>query len=284
MGMLALGLHGVLIVNPRDLDDFIKQLSKKPISVFIGISTLFNGLLNHPNFKQCDFSKLKIAISGGMATQRAVAERWQKATGVPVLEGYGLTEASPVVSMMPFSTDFFTGSVGLPVPATDVKLCDEQGRTVPAGEEGELWVKGPQVMAGYWQREKASEDVLTEDGWLRTGDIMRMDDRGFLYLVDRKKDMIIVSGFNVYPNELEDVIMSHPGVAEVAVIGIPHEKTGEAIKAFIVKQDPGVTKEGVVQFCRQSLTAYKVPKEIEFIDALPKTPVGKVLRRELRAQ
>lgn len=279
---LALGLHGQLITNPRDMKDFIKQLRKNPPSVFVGISTLFNGLLKQPDFLKVNFKKIKMTAAGGMATQRVVAEEWQKVTGLPVIEGYGLTEASPVVTITPVTATFFRGSTGLPVPSTDISIRDANGDELPIGKEGELWVKGPQVMLGYWQRQDETDNVLTADGWLKTGDIMRVDDCGYVHLVDRQKDMIIVSGFNVYPTELEDVIAAYPGVREVAVIGIPSDKTGEAVKAFIVKQDPEMTEDDIIRYCKNNLTGYKMPKYIEFRAELPKSNVGKILRRELR--
>lgn len=282
LAFVNLGGHGVLITNPRDIPHFIKELSKIPFSVFIGVNTLFNALANHPNFAQLNFSNLRLSVSGGMATQHAVADKWQRITGNFILEGYGLTEASPVVTINPTTTKKFTGSIGLPISSTDVKICDEAGKELPLGEIGELYTKGPQVMLGYWQKPEETKQVLSDDGWLRTGDIARIDAEGLVYLVDRKKDMIIVSGFNVYPNEVEEVIAAHPGVLEVGVIGIPSEQTGETVKALIVKKDPGLTAQSVLDFCHERLTRYKVPKIIEFRDELPKSNVGKILRRKLR--
>jgi long-chain acyl-CoA synthetase len=284
MTFLALGVECLLVTNPRDMNSFVKLLSKTRLTVFVGLNTLFNGLLQHPKFKDIDFSALKLTVAGGMAVQRSVAEAWHDATGTCILQGYGLTEASPVVAINPIDVTHYNESIGVPVSATDVILRDSNGHVVENDAEGELCVKGPQVMKGYWQLPDSTRKVIDEDGWLRTGDIARIDERGFLYIVDRKKDMVLVSGFNVYPNEIEEVLSAHPDIKEVAVIGVPYEKTGEAVKAFIVKKNNGLSEEGVLQFCRQSLTGYKVPKFIEFRDALPKSNVGKVLRRELREE
>lgn len=281
---LVFGAECLMITNPRDLKQFIKILRKTPPSIFVGLNTLFNGLLNRPEFLQLDFSSLKLTVSGGMSTQRYVAEQWQKVTGTPIIEGYGLTESSPVISINPVNLKNFNGSAGLPVPSTDVCVRDENGNKLPLGEEGELWVKGPQVMQGYWNKPEETANVFDDEGWLRTGDIVRLDENGFIYIVDRMKDMILVSGFNVYPNEIESIIMEHQGVKEVAVIGVPSDRTGEMIKAYIVKQDPNLTEQDIIQYCRQNLTAYKVPKLIEFREELPKSNVGKVLRRHLREQ
>ncbi|MGB6976210.1 MAG: AMP-binding protein [Gammaproteobacteria bacterium] len=272
----------ILITDPRNLKYLIKQMIKYPFTVLMGINTLFNALLQQPKFAKLDFSKLRLAVSGGMATQAAVAENWRKLTRNTLLEGYGLTEASPVVTINPPQLTYFSGSIGLPVPATDVSVRDEQGQELPIGKSGELWVKGPQVMLGYWHNPEETRQILTEEGWLKTGDIVLMDEKGFIYLVDRKKDMIIVSGFNVYPNEVEDVIASHPGVFEVGVVGVPDSHTGEAVKAVIVKKDPALTEQDIIAYCHQRLTRYKVPKIIEFRLELPKTNVGKILRRALR--
>ncbi len=281
---IDLGAHGVLITNPRDISNFIKELSKAKFSVFIGVNTLFNALLNNPKFASLDFSSLHLSVSGGMALQNAVAEKWRHVTGNRILEGYGLTEASPVVTINPVGIDYFTGSIGMPISSTDVKVCDEKGEELPLGEIGELWVKGPQVMRGYWEKESETKNVMTADGWLKTGDIVRIDQRGFVFMVDRKKDMIIVSGFNVYPNEVEDVIASHPGVLEVGVVGVPSEHSGEMVKAFIVKKDPHLTEKDILNFAHERLTRYKVPKIIEFRTTLPKSNVGKILRRQLREE
>ncbi len=278
----ALGALNVLIPNPRDIPGFVAELKKHPFTVMTGVNTLFNALLNHPEFAQLDFSKLKVTLGGGMAVQEAVAKRWHKVTGKPLLEAYGLTETSPAVTINPLDLPEYNHSIGLPLPSTEVSIRDDQGNELPLGAEGELCVRGPQVMKEYWQRPDETAKAFTADGFLRTGDIARMDERGFLYLVDRKKDMILVSGFNVYPNEVEDVIAAHPGVLEVAVIGVPDEKSGEAVKAFVVKKDPALTEAEVIAWCRERLTGYKVPKHVEFRDELPKTNVGKILRRALR--
>jgi len=278
---LKYGCPNLLITNPRDMPGFVKELSKYPFAVLTGVNTLFNGLLNTPGFADLDFSHFKFGLGGGMAVQRPVAEKWQKITGQVLIEGYGLTECSPVVSVNPFNASEYKGSIGLPLPSTDIKICNEEGEELPIGEAGELFVQGPQVMLGYLGREEATAEVL-KDGWLATGDIARIDETGFLYIVDRKKDMILVSGFNVYPNEIEEVAAMHDGVLEAAAIGIPHEVSGEVVKLFIVKQDDSLTEEMVVAHCKSLLTGYKVPKYIEFKDELPKSNVGKILRRELR--
>lgn len=275
------GGMNVLITNPRDIPAFIKDLSKTPFTVITGVNTLFNALMNHPDFAKLDFSRLKTTVGGAMAVQKAVAERWQAITKTPLIEGYGLTEASPVISCNPIVGGEQIGTIGLPFPSTDVKIVDEAGQEVPLGEAGELCAKGPQVMAGYWQRPDETAKVL-QDGWLHTGDMAVMEPSGFLRIVDRKKDMILVSGFNVYPNEVEDVIAQMPQVLEVAVIGLPDEKSGETIKAVIVKKDQALTAEAVIAHCRENLTGYKVPKHVEFRTELPKTNVGKILRRALR--
>lgn len=282
LAFISFGGHGVMITNPRDIKNFIKELKKVPFSVFVGVNTLFNGLLHQPDFCKLDFSHLRLSISGGMATQRVVAETWQKVTNNFILEGYGLTEASPVVTINPVNIKEFTGSIGLPIPSTDIKACDEHGDEVALDEPGELWVKGPQVMRGYWQREDETKKVLTADGWLQTGDIVKINTKGFVFIVDRKKDMIIVSGFNVYPNEVEDVLAAYPGVLEVGVIGIPSDQTGEAVKAFVVKKDPNLTEQELLDYAHKYLTRYKIPKIIEFRNELPKSNVGKILRRKLR--
>ena len=279
---LWLGAECLLITNPRDMDSFVKTLKHVPVSVFVGINTLFNGLLNHSGFKHADFSHLKLTVSGGMAVQSSLAETWQRVTGVCVLQGYGLTETSAVVSVNPINLTHFSESIGVPISGTDITIRDDNGQVLSAGSEGELCVKGPQVMQGYWNNPEATRDVLDEEGWLRTGDIARMDENGFIYIVDRKKDMILVSGFNVYPNEVEEVLSAHPNIKEVAVVGVPSNASGEAVKAFIVKKNSELTEKDVIEFCHQSLTGYKIPKIIEFRDELPKSNVGKVLRRELR--
>lgn len=272
----------ILITNPRDMKGFISELKKEPISVFIGVNTLFNAMVNRPDFAEVDFSRLKLTLGGGMATQKAVAEKWKKITGTPIVEAYGLTEASPGVCCNPLNIEAYSGGIGLPVPSTEIELRDADGKEVPIGQPGELWVRGPQVMKGYWNRPEETAKAIDARGFLETGDIAVMDEKGWLKLVDRKKDLIVVSGFNVYPNEIEEVVASNDKVLEVACIGVKSEKTGEAIKVFVVRKDPSLTKEELIDFCRKELTAYKVPKDIEFRDELPKSNVGKILRRELR--
>ena len=274
----------ILITNPRDMKGFIGELKKERISVFIGVNTLFNGMVNQPDFATVDFSNLRLTLGGGMATQKAVAEKWKKITGTPIVEAYGLTEASPGVCCNPLNIEAYSGGIGLPVPSTEVELRDADGKEVPVGQPGELWVRGPQVMKGYWNRPEETAKTIDARGFLETGDIAVMDEKGWLKLVDRKKDLIVVSGFNVYPNEIEEVISHNDKVMEVACIGVPNEKTGEALKVFVVKKDSSLTKEELIEFCRTELTAYKVPKDIEFRDELPKSNVGKILRRELREQ
>ncbi len=278
---LELGGQNLLITNPRDIPGFVKSLSKFPFTAITGVNTLFNALLNDAQFNKLDFSTLRLSAGGGMAVQKAVAERWEKLTGHYLLEGYGLTECSPLVSVNPYDITEHTGSIGLPVPSTDVRVVDDQGNDVEPGAPGELWIRGPQVMAGYWQRPDATEEVL-KNGWLLSGDIVTVDPQGFIRIVDRKKDMILVSGFNVYPNEIEDVLMQHPKVREAAAIGVPSDLSGEAVKVCIVKKEGSLTKEELLDHCRRQLTGYKVPKIIEFRDELPKSNVGKILRRELR--
>ena len=274
----------ILITNPRDMKGFIGELKKERISVFIGVNTLFNGMVNQPDFATVDFSNLRLTLGGGMATQKAVAEKWKKITGTPIVEAYGLTEASPGVCCNPLNIEAYSGGIGLPVPSTEVELRDADGKEVGIGQPGELWVRGPQVMQGYWNRPEETAKTIDARGFLETGDIAVMDEKGWLKLVDRKKDLIVVSGFNVYPNEIEEVISHNDKVMEVACIGVPNEKTGEALKVFVVKKDPSLTKEELIEFCRTELTAYKVPKDIEFREELPKSNVGKILRRELREQ
>ena len=281
---MKVGARNVLITNPRDFPGFVVELSKVHFSVITGVNTLFNALLNTPGFDRLDFSSLKIAVGGATAVQRAVAESWKAVTGVPLLEGYGLSEASPAVSVNPLSNSDYNGSIGLPLPSTDVAICDEQGRMLPLGEVGEICVRGPQVMRGYWQCPEETATVISEEGWLRTGDMGRMDKAGYIYIEDRKKDMILVSGFNVYPNEIEDVVVAHDGVSEAAAIGVPDARSGEAVKLFVVKRDPELTAERILAYCRQNLAGYKVPKHVEFRHELPKNNVGKILRRELREQ
>jgi long-chain acyl-CoA synthetase len=271
-----------LITNPRDMPGFVKELRKSNFTAITGVNTLFNGLLNTPGFAELDFSKVTLSLGGGMAVQRAVAERWKKVTGVTLVEAYGLTETSPACCMNPLDLPDYNGAIGLPIPSTDCVLKDEEGHIVAKGEVGELCVKGPQVMAGYWQRPEETAKVIDSDGWLHTGDMAKMDDGGFFYIVDRKKDMILVSGFNVYPNEIEDVIAAMPEVLEVAAVGVPDEKSGEAVKVVVVKKDPSLTAEKIKAYCRENLTGYKLPKYVEFRSDLPKSNVGKILRRELR--
>jgi long-chain acyl-CoA synthetase len=282
--LLAVRAGGVnlLIPNPRDMPGFIKELMKYQINSFPAVNTLFNGLLHSPGFDKVDFSKLKLSFGGGMATQKAVAEKWLEVTGCPLSEGYGLSETSPTLTCNPTDTDRFSGSIGLPVPSTYISIRDDNGNEVPLGETGEICGKGPQVMSGYWNRPDETALVMTADGYFRTGDIGVMSPDGYTKIVDRKKDMILVSGFNVYPNEIEEVIASHPGVLECAVIGVPDARTSEAVKAFVVKKDPNLSAEDIIKFCGTQLTNYKVPKQIEFRTSLPKTNVGKILRRELR--
>ena len=282
--MLAMRAGGVnlLIPNPRDIPGLIKELMKYQINCFPAVNTLYNALLNAPGFDKVDFSKLKVSIGGGMAVQKTVAERWLKVTGCPLLEGYGLSETSPTLTCNPADRDKFTGSIGLPMPSTYISIRDDEGREVPLGEAGEICARGPQVMPGYWNRPDESAKVMTADGFFRTGDIGVMSPEGYTKIVDRKKDMILVSGFNVYPNELEEVVSRHPGVLEAAAVGVPDEHSGEAPKLFVVRRDPGLTEAALMAYCRENLTGYKRPRYIEFRDDLPKSPVGKILRRELR--
>ena len=272
----------VLITNPRDMPGFVRELRRVRFTAMTGVNTLFNGLLNTPGFDRLDFSRFKFTMGGGMAVQRVVAERWKKVTGVTLVEAYGLTETSPAACVNPLDLPEYNGSIGLPLPSTECSVQDDDGRLLGPGEVGELCIRGPQVMKGYWQRPEETAKVLSADGWLHTGDIARMDEQGFFYIVDRKKDMILVSGFNVYPNEIEDVVAQCPGVLEVAAVGVPDEKSGEAVKVVVVRKDPNLTEETIRAHCRANLTGYKQPKYIEFRDSLPKTNVGKILRRELR--
>ncbi|SEL06040.1 long-chain acyl-CoA synthetase [Pseudoxanthomonas sp. GM95] len=275
-----------LITNPRDMKGFVKELSKAPFTAITGVNTLFNGLLNTPGFDKIDFSRVHLTLGGGMAVQHSVADRWQQVTGVTLVEAYGLTETSPAACINPIDLASYNGSIGLPVPSTDCCLKDDDGNIVPGGGDavGELCIKGPQVMKGYWNRPDETAKVMDADGWLHTGDMARMDAKGFFYIVDRKKDMILVSGFNVYPNEVEDVVAGMPGVLEVAAIGVPDERSGETVKVFIVRKDPSLTVEQVKAFCRENLTGYKQPRHVEFRTELPKTNVGKILRKDLRQQ
>jgi long-chain acyl-CoA synthetase len=279
---IELGAHNVLITNPRDLKGFVRTLKAHHFAFITGVNTLFNSLAHTRGFDDVDFSHLKVSLAGGMAVQADVARSWKAATGVVITQGYGLTEASPVVTANRLDVTEFTGSVGLPFPSTDVAILGEDGSAVAQGQVGEIAVKGPQVMVGYWNRPEETAGVFTSDGWLKTGDIGRMDETGHLFIEDRKKDIIIVSGFNVYPNEVEDVVTSHPGVLEAAAIGVPDKRSGEAVKVFIVRKDPQLAERDVRQFCRERLTGYKTPDIIEFVDELPKSNVGKVLRRELK--
>jgi long-chain acyl-CoA synthetase len=280
---MRFGALNVLITNPRDLKNFSAELMRYKFTVMTGVNTLFNAILNHPAFQKVDFSSLKLTVGGGASIQQAVAEHWEKKTGCPILEGYGLTECSPVVCVNPFDIKEFTHSIGLPISSTEISLRNDEGEEVAKDQSGELWVKGPQVMKGYWLRSTETAEVLTEDGWLKTGDIATMDEQGFLRIVDRKKDMILVSGFNVYPNEIENVIAKHPSVLESACIGVPDDKSGEVVKLFVVlKPNMKATVEELREFCRESLTGYKVPRFIEFRADLPKSNVGKILRKELR--
>lgn len=281
LALMSIGSHTILVTNARDIASVIKEFKKYPITLITGVNTLFNALLNHPDFASINFSTLKVTVGGGMAVQRTVAEKWQQVTGCPLSEGYGLTETSPVVSVNPIDGSGRIGTIGLPVPSTDVRVVDEQGHPVPYGVAGELQVKGPQVMKGYYQRPDETAKVL-RDGWFSTGDIAIAHEDGFFEIVDRKKDMINVSGFNVYPNEIEEVLTSHPKVLEAAVVGIPDEHSGEKVKAFVVLKEAGIKAEELITYAKEYLTNYKVPKEIEFRKELPKTNVGKILRRALR--
>jgi long-chain acyl-CoA synthetase len=282
--MMFVGGENVLITNPRDIAGFVKELAKHKYSMITGVNTLFNALLNHPDFAKLDFSHLKLALGGGMAVQKAVAERWKQVTGTALIEGYGLTETAPSATANPLNSTAYTGSIGVPMSSTEVELRDDNDRSVPLGQPGEICIRGPQVMKGYWQRPDETAKVLGQDGFLHTGDIGIMDDKGFIRIVDRKKDMILVSGFNVYPNEIEQVVAMHPGVLECAVIGVPDEHSGEVPKVYVVRKDPQLTEQDVLEHCRKELTGYKRPKYVEFRTDLPKTNVGKILRRALREE
>ena len=279
---MKIGGHNWLITNPRDMPGFVKELKKVRFTAITGVNTLFNGLLNTPGFDEVDFSSLKITLGGGMAVQRSVAERWKQVTGVTLVEAYGLTETSPAACINPMTLAEYNGAIGLPIPSTDACIKDDEGNMLPLGEVGELCIRGPQVMKGYWQRPEDTAAAIDADSWLHTGDMARMDEQGFFYIVDRKKDMILVSGFNVYPNEVEDVIAMMPGVLEVAAVGVPDEKSGEVVKLVVVKKDESLTAEQIKAHARENLTGYKQPRIIEFRKELPKTNVGKILRRELR--
>ncbi len=283
MALFKFGTHNILITNPRDIPALIGEMRRYRLTLMTGVNTLFNALLNHDDFVKVDFSALKFVVGGAMAVQRAVSEKWNRITGSLLIEGYGLTETAPVVCVNPLTKEGLKiGTVGMPVSSTEVKLMDESGKEVAVGQAGEIWVRGPQVMLGYWQRPEETKNVMPGDGWLRTGDVGEFSSEGYLKIVDRQKDMIIVSGFKVYPNEVEDVLAAHPKVLEVGVVGIPDEHSGEVVKAFVVKKDASVTESELREFAKLSLTAYKVPKQIQFCDALPKTNVGKILRRQLR--
>ncbi len=280
--MLKIGGCNILVTNPRDIPGFVKELAKHRFTMFTGVNTLFNALLNNPDFAKLDFSSMKVAMGGGMAVQKVVADRWQQVTGSTLIEGYGLSETSPVATANPVDLKQYNGSIGLPVPSTEIELRDDSGKPVPLGQAGEICIRGPQVMKGYWNRPDETAKVITADGFLATGDIGIMDEKGYVRIVDRKKDMIVVSGFKVFPNELEAVIAAHPGVLECAVIGVPDERSGEVPKLFVVRRDPALTEADLRRYSEENLTGYKRPKYIEFRKELPKTNVGKILRRALR--
>ena len=281
---MKVGGHNILITNPRDMPGFVRELGKVKFMAMTGVNTLFNGLLHTPGFERLDFSTFKVSLGGGMAVQRAVAERWKQVTGIPLIEAYGLTETSPAACINPLTLPEYNSSIGLPLPSTELSIRDDEGRERGVGpdEIGEICLRGPQVMQGYWRQPEETAKVMTEDGYLRTGDVGYVDERGYVRIVDRKKDMILVSGFNVYPNEVEDVVVHHPGVLEAAAVGVPDEKSGEAVKVVVVKKDPALTAEALIAHCREHLTSYKVPRHVEFRDELPKSNVGKILRRKLR--
>jgi long-chain acyl-CoA synthetase len=281
---MTLGGENVLIPNPRDIPGFVKEMSKFRFTSFTGVNTLFNALLNNADFAQLNFSSLRLTLGGGMAVQEAVAQRWKEVTGSPLIEAYGLTETSPAATINPLNLAAYNGAIGLPISSTEVELRDDAGKAVALGQPGELCIRGPQVMAGYWQRPDETAKVIDQDGWLATGDVGVIDEQGYIRIVDRKKDMILVSGFNVYPNEIEGVLAMHPGVLECAAIGVPDKKSGEAVKLYVVKKDPALTADTVLQHCREHLTAYKCPRDVEFRSELPKSNVGKILRRELREE
>ena len=284
LAIMHKGGENILITNPRDFPAFVKELSRHQFVYFTGVNTLFTALLNTRGFADLDFTSLRLTIGGGMAVQEAVARQWKEVTGTTIIQGYGLTETSPTAIVVPLQSEEFTGTIGLPIPSTEVRICDDDGADVPLGDLGEICIRGPQVMEGYWQRPEETALVMLPGGWFRTGDIGRMDEGGFVYIEDRKKDMILVSGFNVYPNEIEGVVVEMDGVLEAAAIGIPNERSGETVKLYVVKSDESVTANDIVRYCRENLTGYKVPKEIEFRDDLPKTNVGKILRRALREE
>ena len=280
---MKIGAHAILVTDPRNMESFLHDLRKYPFTAIIGVNTLYRGLLDAPGFGDVDLRSLKLASAGGMAVQRVVAERWAKATGVPLIEGYGLTETSPVVISNPLDIEQWTGTIGMPIPSTEAAILNDDGGEVALGEVGEICVRGPQVMAGYWNRPDETQRAFTADGWFRTGDLGTMDERGYFRITDRKKDMIIVSGFKVFPNQIEDVVAMHPGVAEVGAIGVPDERSGEAVKIVVVRKDPALTEQALLEHCRQHLTGYKIPKIVEFrTEPLPKSNLGKILRRQLR--
>jgi long-chain acyl-CoA synthetase len=279
---MSLGGENVLIPNPRDIPGFVKEMAKFKFTTITGVNTLFNALVNNADFAKLDFSSLKITLGGGMAVQEAVATKWKEVTGTPLIEAYGLTETSPAATINPLDLPAYNGSIGLPISSTEVVLRDDAGKDVALGQPGEICIRGPQVMAGYWQHQAETDKVIDKNGWFATGDIGVMDEKGFVRIVDRKKDMILVSGFNVYPNEIEGVVAAHPGVLECAAVGVPDKKSGEAVKLYVVKKDPALTSDAVLKYCREHLTNYKVPREVEFRAELPKSNVGKILRRELR--
>jgi long-chain acyl-CoA synthetase len=279
---MSLGGENILIPNPRDIPGFVKEMAKYRFTAFTGVNTLFNALVNNPEFAKLDFSSLKITLGGGMAVQEAVALKWKEVTGTPLIEAYGLTETSPAATINPLDLPAYNGTIGVPISSTELILRDDAGNEVGLGQPGEICIRGPQVMAGYWQRQDETDKAIDKDGWFATGDVGVMDERGFVRIVDRKKDMILVSGFNVYPNEIEGVIAAHPGVLECAAVGVPDKKSGEAVKLYVVKKDPALTGDAVLAYCREHLTNYKCPRDVEFRADLPKSNVGKILRRELR--
>ena len=279
---LMIGAKNLLIANPRDIPGFVREWSKYPVTVVTGVNTLFNALLNNPEFAKLDFSTMNVTLGGGMAVQGPVADRWLKVVGVPLMQAYGLTETSPAATINPLDLHEFNGSIGLPISSTEVSVRDDTGAEVPVNQVGEICIRGPQVMKGYWNRPDETANVFHPDGYLRTGDVGYIDQKGFVFLVDRKKDMILVSGFNVYPNEVEEAVVMHPGIIDVAAIGVPDEHSGEAVKIFVVRKDPRITEKDLIEHCRTVLTGYKIPKHIEFRDDLPRTNVGKILRRALK--
>jgi long-chain acyl-CoA synthetase len=281
MGMRTGGMN-ILIPNPRDIPGLVKELSKYKFNMFPAVNTLYNGLLNNPDFAKLDFSSLKLSNGGGMAVQKAVNDRWREVTGRNIVEGYGLSETAPVATANPANSQEFSGTIGLPIPSTEIAILDDSGDPLPLGQVGEIAIRGPQVMMGYWNKPDETAKVMTADGYFKSGDIGVMDATGYVTIVDRKKDMVLVSGFNVYPNEVEGVVATHPGVLECAVVGVPDEQTGEAVKLFVVRRDPSLTVDQLSDYCHEQLTGYKRPKHIEFRNELPKTNVGKILRRELR--